>query len=232
VWYASAEIDLVWEALSAKLEKIMSLLANYREDAAKEKVGEGSYTSYQHYFDSYAAETKVERAALNAAIAPLQKEWERRGGWQRYFLCVSDGGHVHYRHCHTLRWNSMIAWMPALSGLDENGMVEQVGYKACTHCFPTAPLHPAWVRTEAAAKKASVADKLAKWEKGYAMRQKKVANIQKRIDKANAILADNYFDSSGQREINQSGARYDLEWNARDLIWAAKEVARWEAKKP
>jgi hypothetical protein len=229
-----AEIDVVWAELDGKLNKILGHLASYKQSARELRESgkdrdEFRAQEYDRFYANYKAQTAAERASLEAQIAPLQAEWERRGGWQRYWLCVSDGGHVHYRECHTLRWNSMIAWMPMLSGLDEPGMVEKVGFKACTHCFPTAPLHPAWVRSEAAAKKATADERLAKWEKGRAMRQKKVDNIRKRLDKAQAIVAKG---ADAAEPWGYSSAQSDIKWESQSLVWAERELARWDAKRP
>lgn len=82
--------------------------------------------------------------AILAETAPFDAEFERRGQWRRFYLCNSDGGHVHYRHCESLRPSTRIAWLPELSGGTEETMVAQFGPMACTKCFPSAPLMPGY----------------------------------------------------------------------------------------
>jgi len=79
-------------------------------------------------------------AELIAQSAPYEKEFARRGGWSRFFLCLNAEGHVHSSlACPTLRRDTQMAWLPELSGRTEAEMVAEHGDGACTVCFPTAP---------------------------------------------------------------------------------------------
>jgi hypothetical protein len=70
--------------------------------------------------------------------SPLNAEFQRRGGWTRFF--VVSGGHLHLRGCHSLRPRTLLGWVPEESGKDESQVVGKFGTVACTHCFPTAPV--------------------------------------------------------------------------------------------
>jgi hypothetical protein len=96
------------------------------------------------------AQAELEAAELVAA--PFEAEYTRRGGWMRYFLCLSDGGHVHMRHCSTLRPTTWLTWLPELADASEDEMVAKHGMQACTHCFPSAPAHPLFGQQLAEAK--------------------------------------------------------------------------------
>lgn len=75
--------------------------------------------------------------------AVLQKEFERRGGWNRFFLV--PGGHLHsHWSCRTLLPTTLFSWLPELSGLTEDDAVAAHGPLLCTVCFPSAPVE--WKR--------------------------------------------------------------------------------------
>lgn len=77
---------------------------------------------------------------LNEA-EPLEKEYIRRGRWTRAFLVDNTNGHVHRnRSCSTCFPTTRYTWLPDYSGADENKIVEDAGEKACTVCYPSAPV--------------------------------------------------------------------------------------------
>lgn len=71
-------------------------------------------------------------------IAPIDAEFERRGGWSRYILV--RGGHLHRRGCSTIRPTTACFLLSESSGLNEDEVVERYSYTACTKCFPDAPV--------------------------------------------------------------------------------------------
>lgn len=119
-----------------------------RRDEAEEKArlalreGTGS--------ELYRADlTKVLEAmdALGADMAKLNQgprkvlgsEWNRRGGWSRFFL-VQDG-HIHRdQSCFTLRITTRLSWQPHLSGRSDEQAVAELGPFLCSFCFPDAPV--------------------------------------------------------------------------------------------
>lgn len=113
----------------------------YRELAAKATM------SYQR--DSYAESADDYQAtadALSPEIFALQGEFANRGGWTRAFLAVTNGngGHVHrFTGCSTCNngiYRTSFAWVTEFSGADEAEIVEAAGERACTVCYPTAPV--------------------------------------------------------------------------------------------
>jgi hypothetical protein len=87
----------------------------------------------------------VEQAAIEEAkldeMAPYIAEFQRRGGWTRAFLVVTNGdGHVHRSQaCHTCYPTTQFHWVTDFSGHDEAEIVDAAGERACTICYPTAP---------------------------------------------------------------------------------------------
>lgn len=89
-----------------------------------------------------AALAALELATADAADAlQAARDYDRTNyaGWQRFFLV--PGGHIHAsRACHSLKINTLIGWLPELSGETEAEAVAAHGAWLCTHCFPTAPV--------------------------------------------------------------------------------------------
>jgi hypothetical protein len=74
-------------------------------------------------------------------INPREAEWERRGRWTRYYLVDNTNGHVHKdMHCGTCFPTTRYAWLVEQSGMSAEDLVELAGEKACTVCFPWAPV--------------------------------------------------------------------------------------------
>lgn len=109
---------------------------------------------------------------LEAAQAPLHAEYRRRGGWNRYFLALTDGadGHIHKsQQCQTCNREgkaTRFGWLTDFSARSEESLTAEVGPNACTVCFP-------WAETiRAEADKATKAAKKAEREAVAAARAK------------------------------------------------------------
>ena len=89
---------------------------------------------------------------LKAEVAPFHAEYRRRP-WLRYFLVRQANGHVHREmNCTTCYYDTEYGWLTDLSDCDEAAMVKQYGEKACTVCFPNAPVNPDYIRSVEAGK--------------------------------------------------------------------------------
>jgi hypothetical protein len=74
-------------------------------------------------------------------ILPREAEWERRGRWTRYYLVDNTNGHVHKdQDCKTCFPDTRYSWLVEQSGMTAEDLVELAGEKACTVCFPWAPV--------------------------------------------------------------------------------------------
>ena len=89
--------------------------------------------------DAEAAGEEAKRA--REQVDGLQEAFRIRGGWNRAFLVANAGGHVHSSTaCSTCRPTTQYAWMTDYSGADEENIVADAGYRACTVCYPSAPV--------------------------------------------------------------------------------------------
>jgi hypothetical protein len=87
------------------------------------------------------AEEKI--AAYQAEfVKPINDEFERRGGWTRFYLVTSSGGgHVHKNtNCSTCNYRTEFIWLTDESGKDEDEIVATAGDGACTVCYKSAPV--------------------------------------------------------------------------------------------
>lgn len=75
-------------------------------------------------------------------LAKLENEFGRRGGWSRAYL-VTDG-HVHSSmncsSCNRGEFPTRFSWMIDYSGKSMAEIVEAAGERACTLCYPDAPV--------------------------------------------------------------------------------------------
>jgi hypothetical protein len=74
-----------------------------------------------------------------------QEATYRKYGWSRAFLAITNGdGHVHSSmRCPTCNRGvelTQFAWMTEYSGSDESEIVDAAGVRACTVCYPSAPV--------------------------------------------------------------------------------------------
>jgi hypothetical protein len=122
-----------------------------------------------------AVQARLDEALADAA--PLEAEFDRRGGWTRVFLVTNENGHVHSSmNCSTCFPTTQFALVPALSGLSEDAIIDSIGDTACTVCYPTAPTHPAWARSAAARVDEKAARRTAREEAAAARAAKRAAN--------------------------------------------------------
>ena len=89
--------------------------------------------------DARMVDLLVERARIDAELAAIEAEFRSRGGWTRAY--VVPGGHAHTSTaCSTCYPTTRFALVPRMSGMDEAEVVEAAGERACTVCFPSAPV--------------------------------------------------------------------------------------------
>ncbi len=140
LWYEAAvlrgRIDQMEESTATYLKKI--------------EENPNSRFTYRDALAHYEKELPLKKSALaenEATAAPYEAEYRSRP-WNRYFLVKQANGHVHRgTSCTTCYFDTAYGWLTDLSDCDENQMVEQYGEKACTICFPNAPVHPEFMRS-------------------------------------------------------------------------------------
>lgn len=106
---------------------------------------------------------------ISEEIAEFNRVFRERGGWSRIFLVTNGNGHAHSSmDCHTCFPTTQFHWVTELSGHSEAEIVNAAADRACTVCFPTAPVNkPSTLRTpdeieKAEAKAKREADKAAR----------------------------------------------------------------------
>lgn len=158
-----SDIDAELNRLYAELAQAEASYQRYTKLAEADETPANKVVWYLDKASEWA-EVAVESRKL---IAPLQDEYIRRGMWTRYWLVTNSNGHVHdTTHCTTTYASTSFAWLTHLSGTDREDLVELAGEKACTVCFPDAPVEtrnrPSRVKTpEQEAKAAEKAQKAA-----------------------------------------------------------------------
>lgn len=142
------------EGIDERLADIYGRLAHQRERrASAERSIERNEAYLQRlsgasgdYYARIVANSKAEVADADERIAtlrqesaPFEDEFDRRGGWPRAFLV--SGGHVHRSmSCSTCHPTTRFHWMTNYSGKTEDDIVGDAGERACTVCYPSAPV--------------------------------------------------------------------------------------------
>jgi hypothetical protein len=89
--------------------------------------------------DARMIDLQMERARIDAELAAIDAEYRRRGGWTRAF--VVPGGHAHTSTaCSTCYPTTRFALVARMSGMTEEAIVDEAGDRACTVCYPSAPV--------------------------------------------------------------------------------------------
>lgn len=76
-------------------------------------------------------------AEYDVKIKPLNDIYMEHG-WARYYYVPA--GHVHNRYCSTLRVTTTVYWLPEYADMPVDELIEKAGDRACTVCFPDAPV--------------------------------------------------------------------------------------------
>jgi hypothetical protein len=164
--------------------------------------------------------------AAQTVAAPLEEEYQRRGGWTRVWLVTNEDGHVHRRRsCPTCHPTTQVALVADLSGLTEDAIIERIGCAACTVCYPTAPTHPAWARSEREAADAKAARQAERQATADAKAAKKAANA---ITAPDGSHLESWW---GDRITTVRAARSELTDEAEDRLggWGTPDKAAAKA---
>lgn len=144
---ALAEIQSRVYSVEDRIFFLNSSVADYEKGIEAEANGNGMYTGYSRYADKVLRmkdeinSLHDQRIALLQEMAPFEAEFTRRGGWTRAFLVTNGNGHVHSSMgCSSCYPTTRYYWVTSLSGHDEAEIVEKAGERACTVCYPSAPV--------------------------------------------------------------------------------------------
>jgi hypothetical protein len=119
--------------------------------------------------------------ALHHEIQRWDDAYIRGGAWTRAFLVVTNGtGHVHRSmQCSTTYATTRFHWLTELSDHSMAEIVEKAGERACTVCYPSAP-----VETRNRPTTLFTPDEVAKQKAREEREAAKVAREAKRLEKA------------------------------------------------
>jgi hypothetical protein len=131
------EIEALWqEALKPAQRTEMDLNGCLSQQRRYRKFG-AEIPEYLTEREEYLREQLNEQLAQVSAT--FQTEFDRRGGWTRYYHV--QGGHVHKLSCQTLTpGRTLVGLVIEASGMDADDVIGRFDYTACTHCFPSAPV--------------------------------------------------------------------------------------------
>lgn len=87
---------------------------------------------------------QCELTRIRTESETLNGEYVRRGGWTRAFLVTNGNGHVHSSMscstCNRGGQSTQFQWLVEFSDHDESEVVAAAGWRACTVCYPSAPV--------------------------------------------------------------------------------------------
>jgi len=147
-----------WDRRYELTEQVFRTWDDLHYSVGDRKISRQSWRmSHSDAYDAALRLTGEKRDALNAlnrlkgsiaelddtVLAKLGAEFDRRGGWPRAYL-VTDG-HVHSSmHCSTCNkgeFPTRFFWMIDYSGKTHAEIVEAAGERACSVCYPDAPVN-------------------------------------------------------------------------------------------
>jgi hypothetical protein len=147
-----SEVDGALAPMMNVTARAQSVQARIRLAIAKNaenlsKVSEDSYDAVYRYVpanEKYEADLVNVDADVRAALLaeqPYHDEFDRRGGWTRAYLAVTNSdGHVHNTtgcpSCNNGQHPTQFAWLTDYSGHDETKVIDDAGDAACAYCFP------------------------------------------------------------------------------------------------
>lgn len=133
------EIDTELAHIYGRLNEASAALAHAHKQ--RDRTVELGYLDLLPKLDVVIATASTTIAECTEQARPLESEFTRRGGWTRAYLVNNTNGHVHrWTQCRTCYPSTQFYWVTALSGADEDHIVGEAGEKACTDCYPSAPV--------------------------------------------------------------------------------------------
>lgn len=207
-----AEIDTLLFDLEGKHAAAIDRAALYTQRAERTALAPQA-----EQFRSQAATAHAEAARLAAQAAPLRAEFVRRDGWTRAYLVITSGrGHVHRSTaCSTCYVTTTFGLLPQVSGYTEAEIIDAAGERACTVCYPDAP-----VETRTKPTRLFSADEIEAQKVREARAEAKLVREEKKAAKAIGPLK---VIIGGYTETVETLAR------AKSLLTDEYEHARWSA---
>lgn len=135
--YSEVRIRYEIDAANATIERYTGYLND-----ARHTYSHGDYRKAIERAEERIEALRTELGEVQEQQVPFTAEFTRRGGWPRAFLV--SGGHLHRSMgCSTCNREGRLtrfAWMTEYSGASEEEIVDAAASRACTTCFPSAPV--------------------------------------------------------------------------------------------
>lgn len=195
--------------------------AKVREMLANGEVASWDVAGYERTITAID-EAREALAKVHAEQRRIGEEFTARGGWTRAFL-VTDG-HVHSSMscstCNNGQYATDFTWLVDFSGRTEAEVVEAAADRACTVCYPTAPVETAGPSA------LMTPDERTRAEQRDAAAKAKAERDAKRI--ANGLTADGsefvvshpgYNDRTATERFKTEKAA--VQWMVQRIMWGA-----------
>lgn len=142
------EIDAKWSEVYAeqlKNERIIALQSTAIERLEQARENGASVVDLLAKKQKMVEKAKKALSQAEEEEKPFLAEFERRGGWSRFYITKGSKPHIHSSTlcstCNKDGKRTEFGWLPELSGLSEEEAVKEHGAILCTVCFPSAPVH-------------------------------------------------------------------------------------------
>ena len=139
--FTPVEIDTALAHLYGQSQALQARIDSYNQSIWNIDHKGHRYAQSRDDLAEKVAHLEEEQSYVTATFETLEDEWDRRGRWTRAFLVNNSNGHVHrWMGCSTCFPSTQYVWMTDFSAKDEAEIVEAAGERACTVCYPSAPV--------------------------------------------------------------------------------------------
>lgn len=214
----------------ATAAEVREFLAEHAEISEDDEMIEEAYgyrnaqyarSAWKNYLKHQTHATAADEI-LADEIQTLEAEFTRRGGWTRAYLVVNNGtGHVHTSmHCSTTYATTRFVWMVDYSDKTQAEIIDAAGERACTVCYPDAPVGVTGTRM-------FTPDEIA----AQAAREERAAKKAKaEAAKITVTWIDDYRYRQGEREFKTlRGLTNELSSLIDNLVWYGERHPSGEA---
>lgn len=133
----------------ADTKQVRDFLAEYSEISESEELQAEAYPNYyerQHAANAWkryllALDAEAQADDVWHEIAEYDEVYRARGSWTRAYLVDNSNGHVHSSmNCSSCYPTTRYHWLIEMADHTEAEIVEKAGERACTVCYPSAPV--------------------------------------------------------------------------------------------
>ena len=143
--------------------------------------------------------------AIMAEIGPGQEEFNRRGGWNRFYMV--EGGHLHLStSCCSCYSTTQFGWVVDRSGTSYEDIVKVYGEVICTVCIASAPVMKGFGDGTSQLAKLSAAEREQKSDEKAIRAAKKAAAKKKTAQRENVNVIASRILAANKRSMEAAGS--------------------------